>query len=151
MCVCVYLGCRVRQCERILFPNFPVLKKMKRFFFIFELNPEKFDVFVFAKILQNKCSRKCETQTFGNDFENTCVFVTSEGQKMIIFAICFILFCETQKHVYFRNIQIYRNYRVIIGLLFSQNLCFDSDFNRIFNYVHRTHCLTAVYVCKCVY
>jgi len=30
-----------------------------------------------------------------------CVFVTSKGQKMIIFAICFVSFRETQNTVIF--------------------------------------------------
>ncbi len=73
----------------------------------------------------------------------TCVFVTSEGQKNDYYRNLFRIVLRNMKHIYFRNIQIYGNYRVIIGLLFSRNLCFDSDFNRIFDYVHGTHCLNA--------
>ncbi len=48
------------------------------------------------------------------------------------------------KHVLFRIFHIYGNYGVLIDSRFLRNLCFDSDFNRIFDYVHGTHCLSSV-------
>jgi len=53
------------------------------------------------------------------------------------------VYTEYSKHVLFRIFRIYRKYRVKIGSKFSQNNCFDSVFNQIFDYVHGTHCLTS--------
>ena len=43
---------------------------------------------------------------------------------------------------HFRHFEKYENYRVLIGSKFSRNNRFDSVFNRIFDYVPGTHCLT---------
>jgi hypothetical protein len=55
-----------------------------------------------------------------------------------IFVINFANFCETRNTA----IQIYGIYRVLISSKFLRNIRSDSNFNRIFDYVHGTHCPT---------
>jgi len=72
------------------------------------------------------------------------IFVTSEGQKYNYFCVHdpFRFVSQNTKQVHFRYIQIYRNYRIIIGWKFSRKIHSNSVFNQIFNYVQGTHCLT---------
>jgi len=63
----------------------------------------------------------------------TCIFVTSEEKKQ--------LFLRNTKHRHFWYMQKYGNYCVIIGSKYSLKIWFGSNFNRIFDYVHGTHCL----------
>jgi len=60
----------VRQCEKNLFPDFPISQKTKLFFSYLNLTQKKFDIFVFAEISQNKYGRKCESQNCLNDYKN---------------------------------------------------------------------------------
>ncbi len=57
-------------------------------------------------------------------------------------SVIFEFLRNTTKHGHFWYIPMCGNYCVFIGLSFSQNSHFDSDFNRIFEFVHGTHCLT---------
>ncbi len=38
-----------------------------------------------------------------------------------------------------------QNYHIIISSKYLRNIPFDSNYNRIFDYVHGTHCLTCMY------
>ncbi len=77
--------------------------------------------------------------------------VTSEGQKTDYFRDLFCVISRNTKHVLFRVFYKYENYCVLIGSKYSRNICFDSVFNRKFDYVHGTHCLTVSLWCCFVY
>ncbi len=75
---------------------------------------------------------------FISGFLSFPTFDTIRRPKKRLFLFCFA------KHIT-RPFLIHLNcgnYRVKIRLIFSQNICFNSDFNRIFDHVHRTHCLS---------
>jgi len=59
------------------------------------------------------------------------------------FCYLFCVISHNTKHVFFRILNIYGNYCVLIVSKFLRSIHFDSVFNRIFDYVHGTHCLTA--------
>ncbi len=72
----------------------------------------------------------------------TCVFVNAEGQKNDYFRNLFRIISQNSKHVLCRVLYKYGKYCVLIDSKLSRNICFDSVFNRIFDYIHGTHCLT---------
>ncbi len=67
---------------------------------------------------------------------------SKDGFKYDVIRLFSWLFSRNTKHRHFRCMKKYGNYCVIIGSKYSQKIRFDSNFNRIFNYVHGTHCLT---------
>jgi len=72
----------------------------------------------------------------------TWVYVTWEGEKNNYFRNLFCVISRNLKHVFLRVFYKYGNYCVLIGSKFLQNNCFDSVFNRKFDYDHGTHCLS---------
>jgi len=64
-----------------------------------------------------------------------------------MFYSLYSIYTESLKHVLFRILCIYGNYRILISSKFLQNNHFDSVFNRIFDHVQGTHCFTSVVMC----
>ncbi len=71
----------------------------------------------------------------------------SEAKKLINFAINF---SETQNTVIFAIFKYTENIAFKSDQNFLRNNCSDSDFNQVFDYVHRTHFLTGQVRKKCV-
>ncbi len=66
------------------FPWFSDFPKDESFFLYSNLTQKKFDIFVFAEILQNKYGRKCEIRICLNDYKNNRISTLNLTEVRVI-------------------------------------------------------------------